>query len=88
MLNLTVISGLLTLLALVAGLVMLGFTAGYCARSHGRSFWLWTVLGVVLPIISYCVLFVLILHDEVRQGQRLLREAQAILAAAEQAEHL
>ncbi|WP_426491773.1 hypothetical protein [Hymenobacter sp. 102] len=70
-------------LAVVAvALVMVALISGYCARSHGRSFWLWFVLGLVLPMVSYLVLFALLLHQELNQGQRLLNEARAILAAA------
>ncbi|RSK45028.1 hypothetical protein [Hymenobacter rigui] len=79
--------GVLLLLVLVAGLAMVAFTCGYCAYTHGRSFWLWFALGMVLPILTYFVLFALILQQEMNQGQRLLREARAILAAAEKAAH-
>lgn len=63
-------------------LLTVALTSGYCARSHGRSFWLWFALSLVLPVVSYFVLFTLILHQHLNQGQRLLNEARAILAAA------
>jgi hypothetical protein len=70
-------------LAVVAlALMMVALLSGYCARSHGRSFWLWFGLGLVLPMVSYFVLFGLLLHQQLNQGQRLLNEARAILAAA------
>jgi phosphotransferase system glucose/maltose/N-acetylglucosamine-specific IIC component len=30
--------------------------SGYFAHSHGRSFWLWFVIGCFLPIISYFII--------------------------------
>ncbi|MET4105085.1 hypothetical protein [Hymenobacter sp. UYP22] len=68
-------------------LLTVALTSGYCARSHGRSFWLWFVMSLVLPVVSYFMLFALILHQHMSQGQRLLNEARAILAAAARAAH-
>ncbi|MDU0372787.1 hypothetical protein ACFPAF_20475 [Hymenobacter endophyticus] len=79
--------GLMLAFLLLAGLLMVAFTSAYCARSHGRSFWLWFALSLVLPVVSYFVLFALILHQHMNQGQRLLNEARAILAAAARAAH-
>lgn len=62
------------------------FTTGYCAYSYGRSFWLWFALGWVLPIVSFFILFALIIRQQLDHGQRLLDEAKEILAAAEEAE--
>ena len=62
------------------------FTTGYCAYSYGRSFWLWFALGWVLPIVSFFLLFALIVRQQLDHGQRLLDEAKEILAAAEEAE--
>ncbi|RSK41233.1 hypothetical protein [Hymenobacter perfusus] len=74
---------------LVAGIIaisILPLTTGYCAYSYGRSFWLWFALGFVLPIVSYFILFALILRQQLDHGQRLLFEAKSILAEAEEAE--
>ncbi|ALW85856.1 hypothetical protein AUC43_12580 [Hymenobacter sedentarius] len=57
---------------------------GYCANSRGRSFWLWFVLGWVLPIVSFFLLFALIARDELDPGRRLLAEAKQILRDAEE----
>ena len=65
---------------------LLPFITGYCAYSYGRSFWLWFTLGLVLPIVSYFILFALILRQQLDHGQRLLNEAKAVLAEAEEAE--
>lgn len=59
---------------------------GYCAASYGRSYWTWFVLGWILPIVSFLLLFALIVRRQLNQGERLLDEARAILAAAEKAE--
>ncbi|RPD44557.1 hypothetical protein DNI29_20710 [Hymenobacter sediminis] len=67
---------------------LLPITTGYCAYSYGRSFWLWFALGIFLPIISYFILFALILRQQLDHGQRLLAEAKAILAEAEEAERV
>ncbi|WP_201981976.1 hypothetical protein [Hymenobacter rubidus] len=56
---------------------------GYCAHSRGRSFWLWFVLGWVLPLVSFFLLFALIARDELNPGRRLLAEARGILREAE-----
>ena len=74
---------------LIAGLFaasLLPFITGYCAYSYGRSFWLWFALGFLLPILSYFILFALILRQQLDHGQRLLNEAKALLAEAEEAE--
>lgn len=73
----------------VAGMfamLLVPLITGYCAYSYGRSFWLWFALGLVLPIVSYFVLFALILRQQLDHGQRLLNEAKALLAEAEEAE--
>ena len=57
---------------------------GYCAHSRGRSFWLWFVLGWVLPLASFFLLFALIARDELNPGRRLLGEARQILRDAEE----
>ncbi|QJX48865.1 hypothetical protein HMJ29_18900 [Hymenobacter taeanensis] len=75
----------LLVLALVLGLSVLALTTAHCAQSYGRSFWLWFALGWVLPLASFCVLFALILRHQLNYGQRLVDEAKAILAAAEEA---
>ena len=76
---------------LVAGIFamsILPLTTGYCAYSYGRSFWLWFALGFLLPIVSYFILFALILRQQLDHGQRLLAEAKSILAEAEEAERV
>ncbi len=40
------------------------FIAGYCAKSYGRSFWLWFILGAFLPVLTHFLLFALIFVDE------------------------
>lgn len=59
---------------------------GYCAHSRGRSFWLWFVLGWVVPIGSFFLLFALIARDELIPSRRLLGEARQILRDAEEQE--
>ncbi|TGD79401.1 hypothetical protein [Hymenobacter wooponensis] len=76
----------LLVLALMMGLAVLAFTTAHCAQSHGRSFWLWFFLGWALPLVSFCLLFALVLKYHLNHGQRLLDDAKAILAAAEEAE--
>lgn len=76
----------LLVLALTMGLAVLAFTTAYCAKSYGRSFWLWFALSWAFPLVSFCFLFVLLLRYHLNHGQRLLDEAKAILAAAEAAE--
>lgn len=70
----------------VFAMSLLPLTTGYCAYSYGRSFWLWFGLGLVLPIVSYFVLFALILRQQLDHGQRLLNEAKAVLSEAEKAD--
>ena len=60
-----------------------GVLTGYCARSHGRSFWLWFALGALGPGVSLAVLIVLLTRKELHPGAQLLAEAQDILAATE-----
>ncbi|WP_019948871.1 hypothetical protein [Hymenobacter aerophilus] len=72
--------------AAVFAMSLVPLTTGYCAYSYGRSFWLWFALGMVLPIVSYFVLFALILRHQLDHGQRLLNDAKAVLAEAERAE--
>ncbi|GAB2787356.1 phosphotransferase system glucose/maltose/N-acetylglucosamine-specific IIC component [Hymenobacter luteus] len=76
------------LLGAVCALSLFPITTGYCAYSYGRSFWLWFALGIFLPIVSYFVLFALILRQQLNHGQRLLTQAKAILAEAEEAERV
>ncbi|TGE16423.1 hypothetical protein [Hymenobacter elongatus] len=72
------------LLAFFCALSFLPLTTGYCAYSYGRSFWLWFVLGCVLPIVSFFILFALLYRKEMDRGYQLLAEAKAILASAEE----
>ncbi len=80
--------GPLLLLSLVAGLAVLAFTTAYCAQSHGRSFWKWFILGGLLPMVSFIVLFLLLVRHQLTPGQRLVADAKAILREAEAAEKL
>lgn len=76
------------LIGAIFAMSLLPITTGYCAYSYGRSFWLWFALGIFLPIVSYFILFALILRQQLDHGQRLLSEAKAILAEAEEAERV
>ncbi len=60
-----------------------GVLTGYCARSYGRSFWLWFALGALVPGVSLAVLVALLSRQELHPGSQLLAEAQGILAGAE-----
>jgi hypothetical protein len=40
-------------------LLLVPFPCGYYAHTHGRSFWLWVLLGTLLPVISYFILLLL-----------------------------
>ena len=71
------------LLAALAGLAFIPLLTAYCAASYGRSFWLWLMLGCVLPIVSFYLLLALLYRSDLSPGQRLLTEAREILAAAE-----
>jgi hypothetical protein len=57
---------------------------GYCAYSHGRSYWLWFALGWLLPIVSFLLLLALVARDQLDPGRRLLSEAKIILRDAEE----
>ena len=70
-------------LGLFCALSFLPLITGYCAYSHGRSFWRWFALGWVLPLVSFFILFVLIARRQLNPGNRLLDEARDILAKAE-----
>ena len=37
---------------------------GYCAHQYGRSFGLWFMIGMVLPIASFIVLAIILSLDE------------------------
>jgi hypothetical protein len=50
-----------TLLILTGALLVFAPITGYIAASHGRSFWRWFGLGMVLPFFSvFVALFVAI----------------------------
>lgn len=38
--------------------------AGYAASQYGRSFWVWFLIGGLLPILSFILLVTLIVWDE------------------------
>ena len=71
------------ILAVAVAVSFIPILTGYCAHSHGRSFWLWFVLGFALPIISFFLLLALVAQDELDPGRRLVGEARQILKAAE-----
>ncbi|MCC2546356.1 hypothetical protein LJY25_07860 [Hymenobacter sp. BT175] len=74
-------------LGLICAMAILPLVTGYCAYSHGRSFWLWFALGCVLPIGSFFVLFALLYREQLlNPGQYLVDEAREILAEAELAD--
>ena len=72
------------LLVVAVSISFIPILTGYCAHSRGRSFWLWFVLGWVLPLASFFLLFALIARDELNPGRRLLGEARQLLREAEQ----
>jgi len=72
------------ILAVAAAISFIPILTGYCAASHGRSFWLWFALGWVLPIVSFMLLLALVARDELDPGRRLLGEARLILKEAEE----
>ena len=69
--------------AVAAAVSFIPILTGYCAYSHGRSFWLWFALGWGLPIISFFLLLALVAQDELNPGRRLVGEARQILREAE-----
>ncbi|HYE78880.1 MAG TPA: hypothetical protein VEI97_12920 [bacterium] len=72
------------LLAVAAVVLMVPMLTGYAAYSHGRRFWLWFGLGLVLPVVSLAVLTILLAVRQLDRGQRLVDEAREILRAAEE----
>lgn len=72
------------LLVMVVAISFIPIMTGYCAYSHGRSFWLWFALGWLIPIVSFLLLLALVARDQLDPGRRLLGEARQILKAAEQ----
>ncbi len=42
-----------------AFLISIPLLCGYYAYTHGRSFWLWFLIGTALPIVSYFILLLL-----------------------------
>ena len=49
-------------LAMVVAISFIPIMTGYCAASRGRSFWVWFALGWLLPIVSFLLLFALMLE--------------------------
>jgi hypothetical protein len=74
------------LLAAAAVVLLVPLLTGYAAYSHGRGFWLWFTLGLVLPIVSLALLTVLIAVRQFDPGQRLVDDARRILAEDEERE--
>ncbi|WP_375418944.1 hypothetical protein [uncultured Hymenobacter sp.] len=72
------------ILAVGVAVSFIPIMTGYCAYSHGRSFWLWFVLGFVLPFASFMLLFALIAREQLDPGRKLLGDARQILRQAEQ----
>lgn len=52
------------LLGCLAVLFAVPLLTGFCAISYSRSFWLWFVLAMVLPFLSWFLLIYLIHQDE------------------------
>lgn len=71
------------IMAVAVAISFVPILTGYCASSYGRSFWLWFVLGWVLPFASFMILFALIAREQLHPGRRLLAEAREILREAE-----
>ncbi|MBC7448444.1 MAG: hypothetical protein H7330_10330 [Hymenobacteraceae bacterium] len=71
------------LFAAAAVVLLVPLLTGYAAYTHGRRFWLWFTLGLVLPIVSLALLTVLLAIRRLDPGTRLLDEARQILADAE-----
>ncbi len=67
-------------LAAAAVVLFVPLLTGYAAYTHGRRFWLWFGLGLVLPVISLAFLTVLLAIRRLDPGERLLDEARRILA--------
>lgn len=72
------------ILAVAVAISFVPIVTGYCAHSHGRSFWLWFALGWVLPFASFMILFAIIAREQLDPGRRLLSDARQILREAEQ----
>ena len=73
----------LLLLVLLVPASLPGVLTGYCARSYGRSFWLWFALGALAPGLALFGLMALLARKELHPGAQLVAEAQRILAATE-----
>ncbi|GAA4349106.1 hypothetical protein GCM10023185_05550 [Hymenobacter saemangeumensis] len=71
------------ILFVLAAISFIPIMTGYCAHSHGRSFWLWFALGWLLPLASFFLLIALVARDELDPGRQLVREARQILREAE-----
>ena len=52
--------------------------AGYCAKSYGRSFWKWFIIGMFFPIITHFVLYVYIVRDIKKKKLIALLKAEEI----------
>jgi hypothetical protein len=72
------------LLVMAVAISFIPIMTGYCAYSHGRSYWLWFALGWLLPIVSFLLLLALVARDQLDPGRRLLSEARIILRDAEE----
>jgi len=53
--------------------------AGYCAKSYGRSFWKWFLSGLIFPIITHLILYLLIVRDIKRREIITLLTVEEIL---------
>ena len=71
------------ILAVAVAISFVPILTGYCAASHGRSFWAWFALGWALPFVSFMILFALIAREQLDPGRKLLAEARQILREAE-----
>jgi hypothetical protein len=50
---------IVVLLLLILGDAILAIVTGFVARARGRRFWLWALIGVVLPLVALVVVLVL-----------------------------
>nr|GEV99660.1 hypothetical protein [Tanacetum cinerariifolium] len=56
---------------------------GYCAASHGRSFWLWFVLGALAPGFSLLALIGSLSRKELHPSEQFLTAVKQVLTEAE-----
>ena len=58
------------ILLLLFGLnIILALLTGYIARSNGRSFWGWLLLGLLLPFVSLFIVMLVATIIQLREGR-------------------